>query len=307
VEVAVECSGATRSVVYGNVGAGTAEACKVYDRDGDGNWDEGEPTVPGFLFEVCGTDVTGASVALAQATGEDGCTTFDLLPGTYGIAEILPDGSWEPTGDSAAVKPIVIESILDPSGAIGGTTVAVVFTNVCKGTADFGTKGYWHNKNGLEEITPADLAYVNGLNPYDSPTDYFGAGDEPFDGFFMDGTPVDAAEGDWGEEVAPAGSPKAEVSHFLVDANAGGDPREQLAQQLLAFIFNCRHRLDSPGAAIKLPDGAWASAGSLIDAAIAAWMSQTTDDDKFWEPILDALNNNDYVPVIQYYPCPVVY
>ncbi len=55
--------------------------------------------------------------------------------------------------------------------------------------------------------------------------------------------------------MAPEGTAKAEVSQFLVDANAGGDPREQLAQQLLAFIFNARNRLGDVGVVFTSCDG----------------------------------------------------
>jgi multidrug efflux pump subunit AcrA (membrane-fusion protein) len=103
------------------------------------------------------------------------------------------------------------------------------------------------------------------------------------------------------------GTWQAEVSHFLVDANAGGDPREQLAQQLLAFIFNARHRLDDPGAVIQLPDGSWVSAQSLIDQAIAAWESGTAAEQEAIKSLLDGLNNSDAVPFIHFYPCEVVY
>jgi hypothetical protein len=178
------------------------------------------------------------------------------------------------------------------------------------GEADFDTKGYWHNKNGLLELTQDDIDYVNTLDPYDDPTDYFDDGDEPFDGMFEDGTPVDPAigNGEWqGEEVSPAGSPKAEVSQFLVDPNAGGDPREQLAQQLLAFIFNTIHRLDDPCATIQLPDLTFVSACDLIDDAIAIWQSGTHDERVAMQELLDALNNNDAVPVIFFDPCEVVY
>ncbi len=56
-----------------------------------------------------------------------------------------------------------------------------------------------------------------------------------------------------------------------MDSNAGGGggDREQLAQQLLAFIFNVRHRLGSPNVLIQV-DGQWVSAQSIIDGAIAA-------------------------------------
>lgn len=308
VEVAGD-SGETHEIIYGDIGLGWIKACKIYDRDGDGVADPDEPGIAGWKMELTGTDVTGASVGpFYQYTGEDGCTTFvDLLPGTYTVTEILPTGYWEST--SLTSYTVIIESSLIDSD-LSGTTAKFTFINICKGIANFETKGYWHNKNGLTELTQGDIDYANSLLPYSAYSTYFGDGDEPFDGFFAYGDPVDAAIGDgiWqGDEVAPAGTAKAEVSQFLVDPNAGGDPREQLAQQLLAFIFNVRHRLGDPGVTFQLPNGSWASAQSVIDAAIDAWASPDTADDHYWEPILDALNNNDAVPFIYYYPCPVVY
>lgn len=308
VEVAGD-SGETHEIIYGDIGLGWIKACKIYDRDGDGVADPDEPGIAGWKMELTGTDVTGASVdPFYQYTGEDGCTTFaDLLPGTYTVTEILPTGYWESTGLTSYT--VIIESSLIDSD-LSGTTAKFTFINICKGIANFETKGYWHNKNGLTELTQGDIDYANSLLPYSAYSTYFGDGDEPFDGFFAYGDPVDAAIGDgiWqGDEVAPAGTAKAEVSQFLVDPNAGGDPREQLAQQLLAFIFNVRHRLGDPGVTFQLPNGSWASAQSVIDAAIDAWASPDTADDHYWEPILDALNNNDAVPFIYYYPCPVVY
>jgi hypothetical protein len=302
-------SGETHEVVYGNVGLGEIEACKVYDRDGDGEPDDGEPGVEGWRMELTGTDVTGAEVGpIVQETGDDGCTTFsDLLPGTYTVTELMPTDGWCPSGPTS--ETFTIESSLDLGGdpILIGTSEAVTFTNYCEGEADFGTKGYWHNKNGLSELTEDDIAYVNGLDPYDDPSSYFGDGDELFDGLFEDGTEVEASLGTSGEEIAPAGSWQAEVSQFLVDPNAGGDPREQLAQQLLAFIFNVRHRLDDPGALIQLPDGTWASAQSLIDEAIAAWSSEDADWQHEMADLLDELNNEDFLPFIFYYPCEVIY
>jgi hypothetical protein len=82
----------THEVVYGNVGAGSITACKVYDRDGDGIPDEDEPLVEGWQMRLAGIDVTGAVVGpIDQFTGEDGCTTFEnLLPGSYTVTEIVP-------------------------------------------------------------------------------------------------------------------------------------------------------------------------------------------------------------------------
>ena len=314
VEVAGD-SGETHEVIYGDIGLGWIKACKIYDRNGNGVADEGEPGVPDWKMELNGIDVNGTVVGpIVQVTGAGGCTTFtDLLPGDYTVTELMPtptgDCNWVSTGPTSYT--VTITSSLN-GASLSGTTAMFNFTNYCEGVADFDTKGYWHNKNGLTELTQADIDYVNGLLPYEAPpSSYFGDGDEPFDGFFEDGTtPVDAAIGDgiWqGVAVAPAGTDKAEVSQFLVDPNAGGNPQEQLAQQLLAFIFNVRHRLGDPEVTFQLPDGTWVSAQSVIDAAIDAWESPDTTDDHYWEPILDALNNNDAVPFIQFFPCPVVY
>ncbi|UCG02767.1 MAG: hypothetical protein JSW11_02005 [Candidatus Heimdallarchaeota archaeon] len=56
-----------------------------------------------------------------------------------------------------------------------------------------------------------------------------------------------------------------------------------------------------------MPDGSWVTAQSVIDAAIAAWLTPDPADEYFWQPILDQLNNNDAVSFIHFYPCEVVY
>ncbi|MFX1508434.1 MAG: hypothetical protein ACFFDC_20330, partial [Promethearchaeota archaeon] len=298
----------THEVVYGNVGLGAITATKIYDRNGDGVVDPDEPGVPGWKMELSGITINGLIVGpVEQITGVDGSTTFsNLLPGTYTITELIPViGGWISTGPTSYT--VTIESSLTDS-TVYGSEFTIFFTNFCVGTTDFDTKGYWHNKNGLQELTDEDKDYVNQLAPYAAPSDYFSNGDEPFDGLFSDSTPVDAAyNNDDDSLIWGTGTWQAEVSHFLVDANAGGDPREQLAQQLLAFIFNTRHRLDDPGAMIQLPDGSWVTAQSVIDAAIAAWLTPDPADDYYWQPILDQLNNNDAISFIHFYPCEVVY
>lgn len=301
-------SGETHEVVFGNVGLGEVKACKIYDRNGNGVVDEGEPYIAGWKMELTGTVANGTTYGpVDQFTGENGCTTFGgLLPGSYTLTEIMPAGNWFASG-STSFDFTIVSTLSD--NVISAGSFEFTFTNYCVCYANFDTKGYWHNKNGLSELTEVDRDYVNGLDPYDAPSDYFGAGDEPFDGFFQNGNPVAAAfNNDDNSLIWGAGTWQAEISHFLVDPNAGGGggDQEQLAQQLLAFIFNVRHRLGDPNASIFV-NGQWMSAQSIIDAAIAAWASPTTDDDKYWEPILDGLNNSDAVPFIQYTPCAVVY
>jgi hypothetical protein len=308
-------AGESHEVVFGNVGLGEIDVSesKFYDRNGDGECDPGEPLLPGWEIVLTGTDVRGDPVGpICAYTGdEEGKLHIfaNLLPGDYTVTETMPStGGWESAGPTALDFTIISTLFTDDDGlllALAGVPDPpdpVLFGNYCVGHADFGTKGYWHNKNGLSELTDGDIAYVNGLDPYDGASSYFDAGDEPFDGEFANGGGlVDAVNGEWGELIAPAGSWQAEVSHFLVDANAGGDPREQLAQQLLAFIFNCRHRLDNPCAAIQV-NGCWVPASVLINAAIAVWSGGTDQECHDWQALLDGLNNNDAVPFICYGP-----
>lgn len=306
VTVVNDCSGETHAVVFGNVGVGRATGCKAYDRDGDGSADEGEPLIPGWKMSLAGTDVTGAAAGPIVATTESsGCISGDVLPGTYTITEVMPStGGWSSTGPLQ--QTFTVESSL-ANGAIVGTESRVVFTNVCTGSGAFGTKGYWHNKNGLAEITSDDIGFANGLVPYVSPSSYFDAGDEPFDGQFTNGDPVPAVTGATGEILGAAGTPLAEISSFLVDANATGDPREQLAQQLLAFVFNTRHRLDDPAAAIRMPDGTFRSATDLITDAVTAWSTGTAEQQHEMEAVLDGFNSSSDVQFIRYTPCSVSY
>ncbi len=299
-------SGETHTVLYGNVGLGDVTACKVYDADADGIVDASESGVVGWKMRLNGTLLDGTLFGpVDQFTGGDGCTTFgDLLPGDYRLEEIFPeDQGWTTTG--ATYSEFTIVSTL--SGAVmSGTSVSVSFTNVYIGTADFGTKGYWHNKNGLSELVLDDVLYVNSLLPYSAASSYFGAGDEPFDGYFADGTPVGAAfNNDDGSEIWGSGTWQAEVSNYLIDPNAGGDPREQLGQQLLAFIFNTIHRLG--GTDVYFWDGiAWVNAGDIIQAAIDAWASGDSAAQVETAQMLDGFNNDDSIQFIGA-PGPVIY
>lgn len=299
--------GEKHEVIYGDIGLGSVKACKLYDTNANGQTDQGEPSVPGWQMTLSGTNVKGPYGPETKATDDSGCAVFSgLLPGQYVVAEVIPStGGWQGTGASS--YPVNVSSSLNGS-TLSGTASEVAFTNICTGSADFDTKGYWHNKNGLAEMTDADIAYANGLAPYMSPSSYFDAGDEPFDGYFADlVTPVAAAPGDWGDTIADAGTAKAEVSWFLIDPNANGDPREQLAQQLLAFVFNMRHRLSDPNALIQLPNGSFASASSLVTQAIAAWSGTVAADQTAIATILDQLNNTDAVHVLMATPCSVFY
>jgi hypothetical protein len=277
---------------------------------------------------------------VTRKTGTDGCATFYVLvpnvrgedPAPYSISEDVDNltSTWMNT----SIENITfdVESVLSEvngapvlEGVVrnrsdGQEGNQVYFNNVCKITVDFDTKGYWHNKNGLSELTDADRDYVNGLEfdskpgPYMYPSNYFDAGDEPFDGEYMDGTDVAAAFSD-GSAIWGAGTWQSEVSHFLTDNNGNADlneHKEQLAQQLLAFIFNTRHRPVDSGLtpATKLWfGGEWVSVQEIIDSAIAAWQGSDIYAIDHIKTLLDGMNNNDAVeiPVSSPEECPAAY
>jgi len=283
-----------RTVVYGNIELGSISACKFYDRNGNGI-DDSELPVPGIFFTLDGNDVTGKPVHLEDCTKSDGCVTFsNLLPGTYVLCEVLPTGNWAATTE-------VCQNINLAEGA----NVSFSFGNICKGYAAFGTKGYWHNKNGLDETVQADIDYLNSLLPWQTASSYFDAGDEPINGKFSDNSPVPAAKNEAGDTIAPAGSALAEQSAFLIDKNAGGDSREQLAQQLDAFIMNIRHRVGIGG--FIFVNGNWVDSADLIQDAIAVWSNGTGAQQTSMSSLLDSLNNSSSVEFISVVPCEINY
>jgi len=296
-------SGEVHIIVFGNIQLGSISACKFYDRNANGI-NDGEPTVAGFLFQLDGVNVQGDDVHLTALTGQDGCVTFGgLLPGDYTISEVLPPDGWVATTDTSI-------SVSLPEGA----ELAHEFGNMCEGQADFDTKGYWHNKNGIGELT-ADpqffasvLQYVNSLAPYSAPSGYYGKGDEPFDGVDAGGNPVPAGKGVLeNEDIADAGTVEAEISNFLIDSVGDGGIREQLAQQLLAVIFNTLYRTGGLNGAIQLPGGQWVVVSDLIAQAVGIWAGGTASEQAAMSELLDALNNSDAVGFVQYDPCPVIY
>ncbi|ROV58876.1 hypothetical protein EGH82_16470 [Vibrio ponticus] len=289
------------------------------------------PTLWNELVTIFGPDLGELkNRKVEKVTDETGCVDFiALVPNVKGDLakyiieeDIANQPDWHATTTTSiefAVRsvlsydqnnlPIIDGEVYDRSDNINSDTF--IFNNVCRVIVDFDTKGYWHNKNGLSELTTADRDYVNTLDPYKVPSVYFSAGDEPFDGQFQDGTPVSAAfSGD--EPIWSAGTWQSEVSQFLVDSNANSDinlHKEQLAQQLLAFIFNTRHRPSPNGlsnsATIEFK-GEWLTAEQIISKAIEAWNSSNTTLIIEMAQILDSYNNNNALAVTpgSYEDCP---
>ncbi|MHC4475676.1 MAG: hypothetical protein ACYTEL_08520, partial [Planctomycetota bacterium] len=282
-------------------------ALKFYDADANGIWDNGEPVIPNWHIELS-LKSDGAFIG-CQLTDGGGEAKF-LVPqdGTqYVLTEMPPNPGWYPMGDYLFTTPNSVDVTADQD------TKEVYFGNVCliEGSADFDTKGYWHNKNGIAELTadPAFfaqvLAYVNALAPYAAPSGYFGKGDEPFDGVDQHGDPVPAGKGVLdNEDIADAGTVEAEISNFLIDSVGNGGIREQLAQQLLAFIFNTFYRLGSPDAMIVMGDGSLKPAGDIIDQAVQDWISGNSITRSATATLLDGFNNSDYVTFVAIEPEP---
>jgi hypothetical protein len=283
---------------FGNIRLGSITACKFYDENANGV-DNDEPLVEGILFLLDGTDVRGQEVHQQECTGQDGCVTFeDLYPGDYTLTEVLPSDNWIPT-----TEPSVSLTLAE------GGELTYEFGNYCiiRKFADFNTKGYWHNKNGIAELTgkPAlfaeVLGYVNSLDPYDNPSPYYSKGDEPFNGMYEDGSPVPAGKGVLEkEDIADTGTVEAEISNFLIGSVGNGGIREQLAQQLLAFIFNVRYRIDNSLDVIMLldPQGTPVSASGLIQDAVNAWSPGNWAAQSRIANLLNRFNNKDDVRVV---------
>jgi len=289
------------TVIFGNIQLGSITACKFYDRNGNGN-NNSEPAVAGIRFVLEGNDVAGSHISQEKATGPNGCVTFDeLLPGDYNLCEILPpdgpDIHWVATTDACKLNIKLAE----------GDEKSFEFGNVCTGKADFDTKGYWHNKNGLDETVQADFVYLNSLAPWaacNANTNPFG----PINGKYCDGSNVPGVK--VGKTtIANESSALAEQSNFLVYNN--GAVKLQLAQQLDAFIMNIRHRpKDNPiglGATIQKPDGTWIVVSQLITDAVNTWISGSAAQRTAMSALLDSLNNSNAVLSIHETPCEVSY
>ncbi|GMQ48339.1 hypothetical protein [Vibrio sp. 10N] len=273
------------------------------------------------LVAIFGNDISGMyNRVISKQTSDNGCARFralvpnirgDLAP--YELSEQLSQAQgWSNT--SAATILFDVRSVLTYVNGLpvidgevvnrndGKTGDTFDFNNACDVIVNFDTKGYWHNKNGLAELNESDRDYVNSLAPYSSPSAYFEAGDEPFDGQFQGGEPVAAAfSGD--SVIWEAGTWQSEVSQFLVDSNGNAEAnmhKEQLAQQLLAFIFNTRHRPGAGGlsgsATIEV-NGTWMTIDDIIALAVTTWSSSDVEAIISLGATLDGFNNNNALPV----------
>ncbi len=67
----------------------TFSGCKFLDKNGNGAWDSGEPTIPGWKIDLKKND----EIVMSEITGLDGCYSFEgVMPGTYTISEAQVEG-----------------------------------------------------------------------------------------------------------------------------------------------------------------------------------------------------------------------
>ncbi len=81
-------------VKFGNVPYTCFDGYKFEDLNGDGQWQDNEPGLPGWTIVIDGVQNDGVPVHIELVTDEAGywATCFQMLPGTYLISEVAQDG-----------------------------------------------------------------------------------------------------------------------------------------------------------------------------------------------------------------------
>lgn len=124
------------------------EGFKFYDSNVNGSFDSGEVGIAGYQIELFGAATTSTTTVL-DPLGE--YAFDDLLAGTYGVCEVIPEGgqTWLPT-TGTVIAPITV-----PESSKGNN-----FGNVCLGGGKGRTLGFWSNKNGDARIKAIGETFV---------------------------------------------------------------------------------------------------------------------------------------------------
>jgi hypothetical protein len=134
--------------------------CKWYDTDADGVMDQLEAVIPGWKV---------ALETLEAYTGGDGCYTFNpVSSGTYTVSEFFPLGSWRQTGLLAGSVPLPVTTQPTAAQVDVPPSRVVDFGDICLGTGNGRTLGFWSNKNGQALFGADDLAAMVALNLRDA-------------------------------------------------------------------------------------------------------------------------------------------
>ncbi|MFO1502612.1 MAG: SdrD B-like domain-containing protein [Steroidobacteraceae bacterium] len=130
--VDVTNTGAPPVVNFGDT-AGSFAGLVYDDASNDGQWQAGEPPIPGVTLRLTGTDARGTAVSRQVTTGADGRYLFtDVAAGSYTLAEVQPEG---------------YQDGQDRVGSAGGTLANDQVSAIALGVAvdatgyDFGERG----------------------------------------------------------------------------------------------------------------------------------------------------------------------
>lgn len=273
-----------------------ARACKVFDRNGNGVPDWGEPAVEGWRFRLS----DAREWARVRATAWNGCTEFTgLRPGRYFLSEVPP-----PVWGSQQGEPVGIDVTSPAPGEAPTTPVRLVASGSCVHYARMASADYWSGPSGLRLLVDQDRRFINSLQPFRAPSPGFSVGDEPFDGRFADGvTPVSAARS--GSRAWGAGTWESELALFLADRAVSADPRGRLAQEILVFALNAHHFLEDAQVVYieDLPIGV----DDLLFEGILAWRSDSPGWNHEMTALLAALNGAQGLAYVPRQTCQVAY
>jgi len=257
---------------------GTICAFKGYDADGDGP--DNDTPIEGWLICLIGCDEAGNELGpFCEYTNCDGYVCWnDLAPGYYTVCEVMPEGDW------VSSTPDCVEVELGEGG-----NEEVVFSNYCFTEVEMYTKGWWQSKHGCEAITddPTLLDALNALAPFMSGTVY------------TRGT-NNCTGGRCGAVTLPFDS-ASELGCYIVAPNSQ-DWRLGMAQQLAAFVLNVVNETGSLDLYFCDLD---MTAQEIVDDAVEAW--QCGFGVKYWQCVLDLLNNAEEIETVSPEPCPIVY
>jgi hypothetical protein len=207
---------------------------KFYDLNLDQIQDNGEPGIGSFkiaLYSCLGTGCTPGVTPAYAYTAVDGTFTW-AAPGpitNYKVCEVLPaTGNWT--------------EITMPScylGTVGAANqTALNFGNVCEGTVNPYTQGFWQNKNGTAMLTSA-LNYpgwAQSMNSFNNNTDAGWSG-------YLSFVPTTTTKYGMKWFLAIAGSSNAskddtEISSGLFTTTSGTNAANMLSSQLATMELN---------------------------------------------------------------------
>jgi protocatechuate 3,4-dioxygenase beta subunit len=144
-------TGDNQEVVYGNFMPGKISGYKYEDVDGDGVYDAGEPGAEGVTIEINGVTTLGDIVSDLTTTDSNGYFEFTgLIPGSYTVSEVVPEGWVASTPTSSGSIDILSGDAVDLGYVFGNYMPAMVS----------GYKYHDLNGNGVHDEGEPGLAGV---------------------------------------------------------------------------------------------------------------------------------------------------